>query len=48
MIGTAAIKGKRGIQWDRSQISVPKGPLDLLLTPMELYFGLKNTAMTNA
>jgi hypothetical protein len=39
MKGMTAIREKRGIQWDRSQISVSMGPLYFFffLTPAELY-----------
>jgi hypothetical protein len=44
MIGMTAIREKRGIQWDRSQIMVPTDPY-IFFTPAELYFDLKNIAM---
>jgi hypothetical protein len=48
MKGMNAIREKRGIQWNRSQISVPTGPLYLffIITLAELYSVLKNIVVT--
>jgi hypothetical protein len=46
MKGMTAIREKRGIQWDRSQIMVPTGSIFFFFTPAELYSDLKNTAVT--
>jgi hypothetical protein len=46
MIGMTAIRAKRGIQRDRSQIMVStRSKLFFLITPAELYSDLKNTAV---
>jgi hypothetical protein len=44
-------QGEKGIQWNRSQISVLTGQLHFVFlfcfTPAELYSGMENTAVTN-
>jgi hypothetical protein len=48
MIGMTAIRVKREIQWNRSQIMVPTGSrliFFFFFTPVELYSDLKNTAV---
>jgi hypothetical protein len=43
MKGTIVIREERGIQWDRSQITVSARPLySFFLTPTELYSDMKN------
>jgi hypothetical protein len=46
VMDTTMIREKRGISWDRSQIRVSKRPLYSFFTPVELYFGLNNIAVT--
>jgi hypothetical protein len=46
MKGTTAIRARRGIQWDRSQIMVLMGPLySFFFIPEELYSNLNNTTV---
>jgi hypothetical protein len=45
MIGMTAIRERREIQWNRSQIMVPTGSKLFFFTLVELYSDLKNTVV---